>query len=74
MNKIYFVRPKPEFNFEDMPIFLIATDKPESVWNWIYSDTRSHKEDEYFIQEEFLPTKPTAEGIIWGNSKIVKGI
>ena len=53
MIKIYFVRPKPEKNWEDMPVYLIATDKPESVWNWIYADSRVHREDEYFIQNEF---------------------
>jgi hypothetical protein len=76
--KIYFIRPKPEYNCEEMLVYLVLAENEENAWKIVDIDRdvdfyKISSKDKYFIQEEFLPTNQgSEEKLIWGltNSSI----
>ena len=66
VNNLYFIRPKPEETFEDMPVFLIAANDKERCWELLLEDMNGSIGKWYVIAEEFAITNPIKEGVIWG--------
>lgn len=67
--KLFFVRPKPEVTFQDMPVFLIAAHDEKECWELCYKDCNESKEDfqDYYISESFNVTTPLVAKVIWGS-------
>jgi hypothetical protein len=61
---VFFIRPKPRFNYEDMPVFLVSAFNEESAWEYIFKDTPITKE-EYYVDDILISPSCHPLGLIW---------
>lgn len=80
--KLYIIAPKPQYNCEDMPVFVIIASNEDECWKLVYYDyteskpiSKSSKEylDENFIIREIIPVAEETSRIVWGNTLIGYG-
>ncbi len=74
---LWFVRPKPEYNCQDMEVFIIEAKDKDEVWDIMVndepSDDREYFKENYQIIEldKIIKNKPQ---VIWGYSTLGYGL
>jgi len=63
---VYFIRPKPRKNFDNMPVFLSVACDEDDAWSRVLKAKSINKSD-YYIDDIFLSHTGQALGLMWGN-------
>jgi hypothetical protein len=63
---VYFIRPKPHKNYDNMPVFLSVAYSEDDAWSYVLK-TKSIKKSDYYIDDIFLSHTGQALGLMWGN-------
>lgn len=61
---VYFIRPKEEFNFDGMPVFLSCAYNEEDAWSFVLKEDLIEKE-EYYIDDVLVSLKEHSLGLLW---------
>lgn len=67
---VYFIRPKPHKNFQDMGVFLSVAKSEEEAWSHVLK-LKSIKKSDYYIDDIFLSHTGQALGLMWGNDPTI---
>ena len=66
---VYFIRPKPSKNFDNMPIYLSVASNEEEAWEHVFGkdskEQRIQTIKEYYIDDIFLSNVGQAHGLLW---------
>jgi len=66
---VYFIRPKPLKNFDNMPVFLSVAHNEEDAWYHVLKTNLINKSD-YYIDDILLSYTGQALGLMWGGELI----
>jgi len=67
---VYFIRPKPRKNFDNMCVFLSCAFSEEQAWEFVLKEIPNAKQD-YYIDDFFVSQTGQALGLMWGNEKTI---
>lgn len=62
---VYFIRPKPRFNFEDMTVYLSCAHNEEDAWSHAINEIGEEYKHEYYIDAKFICPDGCALGLMW---------
>ena len=61
---VYFIRPKEEFNCQNMPVFLSCAYNEEDAWSFVLKKDLI-EEEEYYIDNVLVSLKECPLGLLW---------
>ena len=67
---VYFMRPKPRKNFDNMGVFLSCAFSEEQAWVFVLQVNPNAKDD-YYIDDIFVSKTGQSLGLMWGNEKTI---
>lgn len=66
---VFFIRPKPTKNFDNMPVYLSVASNEEEAWEHVFGkdseEQRVQTRKEYYIEDVFLSHTGYAHGLIY---------
>jgi len=68
--KVYFIRPKPRKNFDNIPVFLSVAFSEEQAWGYVLEKDKDAK-DNYYVDDIFISQTGQSLGLMWGNERSI---